>query len=46
MKKTKITTEEFDKIFDNGKESILDYCDTENVVISKPEKKRYTTRKC
>ena len=28
----KITTEEFDKIFDEGKEDIIEYLDTENPI--------------
>ena len=40
MKNKNITAEEFDKIFDEGKEDILQYCDVENARRPNKEIKR------
>ncbi len=34
--KKEISVEEFDKVFDEGKESILDYLDLDEAVVSQP----------
>lgn len=34
--KKEISVEEFDKVFDEGKESILDYLDLDKAVVSQP----------
>ena len=36
MQKKEISVEEFDKVFDEGKESILDYLDLDEAVVSQP----------
>ncbi|MRX83619.1 type II toxin-antitoxin system BrnA family antitoxin [Eggerthella guodeyinii] len=38
MTPKKISTEEFDRIFDEGKEDIMEYLDLDNAVVSRPDR--------